>query len=105
MQGKQFNSKRTRQFLASLTLLAKKENVNEVYSFLKEVFTLSEIEAMSDRLEIAYRLIDKQRYRSIAQEMRVSTKTITQVAKRMKARKYGIKLAHQHYSEYRNNNK
>jgi len=50
-----------------------------VADFLRDVATLSELRAMSERLEVARRIAAGQTYRQIAEETGASTTTVTRV--------------------------
>lgn len=73
---------------AFLTLRTSKE----VKAFLRDIATYKELEAMSERLEVAERISKKETYRSIAKETGASTATITRVAHWLHHGKEGYKL-------------
>lgn len=54
---------------------------NEVYAFLEDVATISEIKALSQRLEVAKLLDEGMTYPQIAQKTGASTATISRVKK------------------------
>ncbi|WP_029166287.1 MULTISPECIES: YerC/YecD family TrpR-related protein [Aminiphilus] len=57
------------------------KNVEEVYQFLTDVATISEIQAFSQRLEVARLLNEGNTYPVIAQKTGASTVTISRVKK------------------------
>jgi TrpR-related protein YerC/YecD len=61
------------------------QNTQECEQFFRDVLTLSELQAMTERFTVARKLNAKnQSYRSINEETGVSTATITRVAQWMK---------------------
>jgi TrpR-related protein YerC/YecD len=52
----------------------------EITNFLRDLFTLPEIEEFANRLEIARLLLEGGSYQRIAKRMGVSTTTVTRVA-------------------------
>jgi len=54
---------------------------NEMANFLRDIGTLPELKEWSDRLEIAKQLTKKRSYFDIAEDLGVSTTTITRVAR------------------------
>lgn len=65
----------------------------EVESFLRDVCTISELQAMTERYEVAQLLKEGIAYRKIAEKTGVSTTTITRVAHWMKYGKGGYEVA------------
>lgn len=63
--------------LSEALLLCK--NTSDMENFLRDLCTLSEIQALSERLIIAKKLSEKKSYRSISEETGASTTTITRV--------------------------
>lgn len=63
-------------YLAFLTL----QNTQECAAFLRDLCTISEIEAMSERFAVAKLISKNMSYRDISEETGVSTTTITRVA-------------------------
>lgn len=68
----------TDQLCEAILSLEKKE---EVYAFLEDVATVSEIKALSQRLEVAKLLDEGMTYPQIAQKTGASTATISRVKK------------------------
>lgn len=62
-------------FEAILTL----KNVDECYKFFEDVCTVKEIQAISQRLEVAKMLLEKRVYSDIVKETGASTATISRV--------------------------
>lgn len=52
---------------------------DDVYRFLDDICTISEIKAMAQRLEVAQMLMDNTTYNTIAKETGASTATISRV--------------------------
>jgi TrpR-related protein YerC/YecD len=59
--------------------LAECKSESAVADFLRDVATLSELQAMSERLEVARRIAAGQTYRQIAEQTGASTTTVTRV--------------------------
>lgn len=56
------------------------KNKKECKSFLRDICTLTEVEAMSERLSVVFMLDDKIPYREISEKIGVSTTTVTRVS-------------------------
>lgn len=69
------NDMTDRLFEAILTL----KSVDECYKFFEDVCTVKEIKAISQRLEVAKMLTEKQLYSKIVSETGASTATISRV--------------------------
>lgn len=69
------NEMTDRLFKAVLSL----ENIDECYKFFEDICTIKEITDISQRLEIACRLRDKDNYLTISKQVGVSTSTIGRV--------------------------
>jgi TrpR-related protein YerC/YecD len=54
---------------------------NEVADFLRDVGTLAELQAWSERLQVARRVARGENYRAIMQQTGASTTTVTRVAR------------------------
>ncbi len=62
----------------------------EIRSFLRDVFTLSELKEAANRFQIAKTLwLGGKSYLEIAHEFKTSTTTVTRVAQWLKHKKYG----------------
>ena len=61
--------------------LAACETKDQVAAFLRDVATLSELQAMSERLEVARRISEGETYRAIMEATGASTTTVTRVAR------------------------
>jgi len=61
----------------------------DVFNFLRDLCTVSEIEEFSQRLDIAYRLTKKESYKNIEKETSASSTTIARVAKFLKGKWWG----------------
>ncbi len=73
---------------AFLTLRA----IDEVYAFLEDVCTINEIEAMSQRLEVAKMLQSGFTYEQVADSTGASTATISRVKRYLKYGAGGYRL-------------
>ena len=76
MTSFEFNAESDALFEAILSLGSKKECEN----FFRDLCTLSELSAMTERFAIVRALTEKKPYRQIAAELGASTATITRVA-------------------------
>jgi TrpR-related protein YerC/YecD len=84
MSRKAFTEKNWRHdpwFRALCRALASCQDADQVADFLRDVGTLSELQAWSERLEVARRVALGQTYRSITEETGASTTTVTRVAR------------------------
>jgi len=68
----------TDQFFNSILLL---ENIDECYRFFEDVATISEIQGLSQRLEVARMLKEGSIYEDIAEKTGASSATISRVKK------------------------
>lgn len=74
-------SKVTNKELNSLyEAILKLQSVNECKKFFRDLCTLSELSAMTERLEVVKMLIQDRPYREICKKTGSSTATITRVA-------------------------
>ena len=60
--------------------ILKLESVDECKRFLRDLCTLSELEAMTERFQVAKRVFAGEKYREINKKTGSSTTTITRVA-------------------------
>lgn len=74
---KQLRTKQARDFYKTL---AKINNDKQIAMFLRDVFTLGELEEAMNRLQVAKMLNKGIPYRQISQVLKISTATITRVA-------------------------
>jgi len=70
-------SKEMKEFSQAILKL---ESVDECKKFLRDLCTLSELEAMVDRFQVAKRVFAGEKYREINKKTGSSTATITRVA-------------------------
>jgi len=68
-------------FRALCSALTSCKSADEVADLLRDVGTLSELQAWSERLEVAKLLTQKLSYRDVAKRTGASTTTVTRVAK------------------------
>lgn len=68
-------------FTALCRAIAACKGEKEVAAFLRDVGTLSELQAWSERLEVAKQISNGKTYREICKSTGASTTTITRVAK------------------------
>lgn len=78
----------TRLFEAVLCL----KDTEECYSFFEDLCTINELQAMSQRLEVAKMLQDKKTYVEITEQTGASTTTIGRVNRALHYGKDGYKL-------------
>lgn len=60
------------------------ENKKDCLEFLSDIFTPAELQSLSDRLEVAERILNGESYRSISETTQCSTATITRVGRTLK---------------------
>lgn len=75
------NYKKDPRFRALCSAMASCDNQEEVADLLRDVGTLSELQAWSERLEVAKQLSQGKTYRDVAKNTGASTTTVTRVAK------------------------
>lgn len=68
-------------FRGLCSAIAACKNESEVSDFLRDIGTLSELQAWSERLEVAKLLAQGKTYREVAANTGASTTTVTRVAK------------------------
>ncbi|MBI1812722.1 hypothetical protein HY285_03385 [Candidatus Peregrinibacteria bacterium] len=68
-------------FRSLCAALLSNKNEEEMANFLRDVATLSELQAWSERLEVARQLVQGLSYRQVAANTGASTTTVTRVAK------------------------
>ena len=69
------------------------KNIEEIYDFLEDVATVSEIKAFSQRLQVAKLLLRGDSYPQISKGTGASTATISRVKKTVDYGKDALKLA------------
>ncbi|MBU5467957.1 hypothetical protein KQI49_14090 [Virgibacillus sp. MSJ-26] len=84
LRGKQLN-----QFFEAILSL---ESVDECYRFFDDIATMSEIQSISQRLQVAKMLTEGHTYTAIEQETRASTATISRVRRCIDYGSDGYKL-------------
>lgn len=82
-------------FEAILTL----KDIDECYKFFQDVCTIQEIKAISQRLEVARMLKDKQLYSKIVAETGASTATISRVNRSLMYGSEGYDIAFSRLNE------
>jgi TrpR-related protein YerC/YecD len=70
----------TKEIKELFKAILKLENVNECEKFFRDLCTLSELLAMSERLQVAKRVYKGETYRDVCNKTGASTATITRVA-------------------------
>lgn len=70
-------------FRALCSALASCENAEQVANLLRDIGSLSELQAWSERLEVAKQLSQGITYREVAKHTGASTTTVTRVARSM----------------------
>ncbi len=76
------------------------ESEEDIANFLRDVATLSEMQALSERFEVAKQLAQGVTYREIAEKTGASTTTVTRVAKFLENGEGGYRKilnAHRHH--------
>jgi TrpR-related protein YerC/YecD len=68
-------------FKSLVAALKSCESEDELANFLRDIATLAELQAWSERLEIAKQLAKGKFYRDIAENTKASTTTVTRVAR------------------------
>jgi TrpR-related protein YerC/YecD len=68
-------------------------SVDEVERFLRDLCTISELEAMAHRWQVAQLLDQKLPYHEVARRTRASTTTVTRVAQWLRRGEGGYRLA------------
>ena len=91
-------------FRALCKAIAACKSEAEIADFLRDVGTLTELQAWSERLEVAKRVVQGETYRTITEKTGASTTTVTRVARFLQSGEGGyqriLKLAkHHHHSK------
>jgi TrpR-related protein YerC/YecD len=74
---KELNSRPMKELFQSFSKL---KNQDESKQYLRDLCTFSELQAMSERFQVAKKVLNGETYRKISQETGSSTTTITRVA-------------------------
>ena len=77
MIEKDLNNRQTKELFLAISTL---KNADETQKFLRDLCTISELKAMTERFQVAKRVNKKENYRSINKLTGASTATITRVA-------------------------
>lgn len=72
---------RSEQTDALFEAILRLENVQECYRFFEDLCTIGEVQALSQRLQVAHLLREKTTYQDIAQKTGASTATISRVGR------------------------
>ena len=78
-QNEAYSPRNTKE-KALINTFLKLKTEKEVANFIRDLFTLPEIEEFANRLEMARLLTKGYSYKRVAKEMNVSTTTVTRVA-------------------------
>lgn len=89
------------RFRALCRVLASFTDERAVADFLRDVGTLSELQALSERFDVASRISAGQTYRQITKQTGASTTTVTRVAKFLKDGEGGYQRALQLQNHHR----
>lgn len=89
-QENKYNNKDMESLLKAILSL---KNVSEADKFFRDLCTLGEIKELSERWKIARLLDEGLTYREIADKARVSTTTVSRVARWLRYGSNGYKLA------------
>ncbi len=71
-----FHTETTEKLFKAILLL---EDIEECYSFFEDIFTVRELQDISQRLQVAKMLKNKSSYQAISKETGASTATISRV--------------------------
>lgn len=88
--------KKDNKFDQLFDAILKLENIEECYKFFDDLCTMSEINEMKDRFEVARLLLDGHTYVQIEQETSMSSATISRVNRCIQYGSGGYKLALDH---------
>ena len=89
------NASKDRLFRAVLQL----KNVEECYAFFEDICTIKEVNDMAQRLDTAVLLARGESYQAIAEEVGISTATISRVSRCLNYGSGGYKTAIERFSE------
>ena len=89
------NASKDRLFRAVLQL----KNVEECYAFFEDICTIKEVNDMAQRLDTAVLLARGESYQAIAEEVGISTATISRVSRCLNYGNGGYKTAIERLSE------
>lgn len=73
--------------------IVKMESVEECYRFFEDLCTIKELQDMAQRLDAAVRLYDGESYQKIADEVNISSATISRVNRCLNYGEGGYKTA------------
>lgn len=76
MNGKELNNKEFKELFGGILKL---KNVKECQQFFRDLCTISELNAMSERFQVAKKITSEESYRKINKQTGSSTATITRV--------------------------
>ena len=68
-------------------------NIEECYSFFEDICSITELESISQRFQVAIMLKDKKTYKEICAKTKVSTATISRVNRALEYGADGYKVA------------
>ncbi|HPU94734.1 MAG TPA: YerC/YecD family TrpR-related protein [Candidatus Gracilibacteria bacterium] len=77
MTDKELNTAEAKELFTAISSLTTPE---ECKKFFRDLCTLSEINGMTERFQVAKRILNKESYRSISEATGASTTTVTRVA-------------------------
>ena len=75
------------------SVILKLENTEDCYNFFEDICTIKEVQDMAQRLDVAVLLDQGVSYQAIAQQINVSTATISRVSRCLNYGSGGYKLA------------
>ncbi len=96
-----YKSKSVDRFFSAVLSL---KNADECYKFFEDVCTIKEIVEISQRLEVACMLTEKQSFQSITEKTGVSSATIGRVNRCLNYGAGGYKLAIERLNEQKEEN-
>ena len=86
------NDLKTKEFDELCKAFSLISDEKEAKRFLSDICTEQELQSMTERLQVAKRILNKESYRSISSSTGSSTSTITRVGKWLKSGSGGYKL-------------
>ena len=77
MNEKELNNKAMKEMFLAINSL---NTISECKKFMRDICTISELKAMSERFQVARKVMNKDSYRKISKDTGASTATVTRVA-------------------------
>jgi TrpR-related protein YerC/YecD len=77
MDERELNSTEANEMFQAINSL---NSLNECKKFMRDICTISELKAMSERFQVAKKVMNNEPYRKISKDTGASTATVTRVA-------------------------